>query len=71
MEYVEGETLAQIIPSLEAADPDTETPFGRKDEVSLDAPNKPSLRLDCLLPSLVGKEASISETQEGRSEAGD
>jgi tetratricopeptide (TPR) repeat protein len=33
MEYVEGETLAQVLARLKDADIDAETPFGRKDSV--------------------------------------
>ena len=34
MEYVQGETLAQVLGKLKEAGPDTETPFGTKDEVA-------------------------------------
>ena len=33
MEYVEGETLAQVIATLKDAEPDSDTPFGKKDQV--------------------------------------
>jgi len=33
MEYVEGETLAQMLRRLKRAGPEAETPFGKKDEV--------------------------------------
>ncbi len=31
MEYVEGETLAQVLAKMKEAEPETDTPFGRKD----------------------------------------
>ncbi len=34
MEYVEGETLAQIVPRLKDAAPEADTPFGRKDDIA-------------------------------------
>ena len=34
MELVEGETLAQVLAKLKEAEPDTETPFGRKDSLA-------------------------------------
>ena len=33
MEYVEGETLAQVLALIKEAEPETETPFGPKDQV--------------------------------------
>ncbi len=33
MEYVEGETLAQVLGKLRETEPETETPFGPKDQV--------------------------------------
>jgi WD40 repeat protein len=33
MEFVEGETLAQVLTKLKDAAPETETPFGKKDDV--------------------------------------
>jgi tetratricopeptide (TPR) repeat protein len=33
MEYVEGETLAQVLARVEDAAPDAETPFGKKDSI--------------------------------------
>ena len=33
MEYVEGETLAQVLATIKDAEPDTETVFGKKDQV--------------------------------------
>jgi len=33
MEFVEGETLAQILARIKDAEPETETPFGKKDQV--------------------------------------
>ena len=33
MEFVEGETLAQILTRLKEAEPETDTPFGKKDDV--------------------------------------
>ncbi len=34
MEFVEGETLAQILAAVKDAEPDTDTPFGKKDDVA-------------------------------------
>ena len=34
MEFVEGETLAQVLSKLKDAEPETETPFGKKNSVS-------------------------------------
>ena len=34
MEYVEGESLAQILAMIKEAEPETETPFGLKDELA-------------------------------------
>ncbi len=34
MEYVEGETLAQVIVRVKDAEPEAETPFGAKDDVA-------------------------------------
>jgi tetratricopeptide (TPR) repeat protein len=33
MEFVKGETLAQVLARLKGTDPDVDTPFGRKDQV--------------------------------------
>ncbi len=34
MEYVEGETLAQILARIKEAESETDTPFGKKDDVA-------------------------------------
>ena len=34
MEYVEGETLAQVLGRLKKTEPESDTPFGKKDEVA-------------------------------------